>query len=392
MSLATLLSEIWIYAQTKEYREGLFVEASGLILDVLLLIVGVKIIYYYLGRQSRSTTNFASSFFIVQFLREVLSLQLRSGGVSQISTCLKDAFEERRIDSLFSHSLYGNTENLLDLLRIRMQSGEHMAGHRTLTSEHRKDLAKEAQAVLGRLDNLLVMLASLRQEEQCLRAYEIRVVLTSVSGYLEDLSKSSDDPPPRTFAPMSSVLSVSLERWFKSCKKVLDRQLNTKVRWAFVSILLSMPWVALYRFLVRRWCRFRDQPYVDPYSSNFPQLFCVSLEKALGTKWSEVVSVSGIKEKDLRLLLTQHVALPQDAQIALLEKMRLVVPVALWNGLLAASLISDVESRPKSVVTVEAEKANALSYLVRLARKDENSNQVIEYAFQSIWNLRPTSE
>ena len=158
---ANFLSEFWAYAHTKEYREGLFVEASGLVLDVLLLIVGVKVISYYLARQSRNTTSFASSFFITQFLREVLALQLKSGGVAEINASLRAAFERRELESLFSHSLYGNTENLMDLLRLRMRSGEHIAGHRSLTAEQRKDLSKEGQALLGRLDSLLVILASL---------------------------------------------------------------------------------------------------------------------------------------------------------------------------------------------------------------------------------------
>lgn len=231
MSPENLLSELWAYAHTKEYREGLFVEASGLVLDVLLLIIGVKVIAYYLARQSRSTTSFASSFFIAQFLREVLSLQLKSGGVAEINASLNAAFERRELESLFSHFLYGNTVNLMDLLRLRMKSGEHIVGHRSLTAEQRKDLSKEAQALMGRLDNLLVILASLRQEDQCLRAFEFRLVLTAVSDYLEDLSDSDLAPPPRTYAPMSTALASAVENWFQPCKRALDRQYKGQIRW-----------------------------------------------------------------------------------------------------------------------------------------------------------------
>ena len=132
MQLTNLLSEFWVYAHTKEYREGLFVEASGLVLDVLLLLVCVKLISYYLNRQSRSTTNFASSFFIAQFLREVLTLQLKSGGVTEINTTLKAALIKNELESLFSHFLYGNTENLFDPYRraakILIQRGADIVG------------------------------------------------------------------------------------------------------------------------------------------------------------------------------------------------------------------------------------------------------------------------
>jgi hypothetical protein len=391
MSIGTLLSELWAYAHTKEYREGLFVEASGLILDVLLLIVGVKVIAYYLARQSRSTTKFASSFFIAQFLRETLLLQLKSGGVPDANGSLRAAFEARQLESLFSHIYYGNTENLLDLLRIRMRTGEHIGGHLILTSEQRLDIAKEARSLLVKLDNLLVMLASLRQEEQCLRAYEFRLVLTAVFDYLERLSKSKGDPPHRTYAPISTALASGVDSWFKSCQKVLDRQLKNRIRWSYARLLLSLPKVAAYRFFVRKWQRFRGRPYTDPFDSNFPQLFCRSLERSLGIKWGEVIAASGINEDDFSQMAAQHVPLSQDACIAFFSRIRSFVPAGVWNRLLAEVLIADVDGRSISVATVDATKAKALYYLTSLASKDENTAQLIEQTFQSFWNLRPSS-
>ena len=392
MSLEALLSELWAYVHTKEYREGLFVEASGLVLDVILLVVGVKLLAYYLTRQSRNTTSFVSSFFIAQFLREVLLLQLKSGGVPEVNKSLMEAFEARRMESLFSHIYYGNIENVLDLLRIRMRAGEHIAGHRSLTPVQRLDVAKEAQSLLVRLDSLLIMLASLRQDGQCLRAYEFRLVLTAISDYLEDLSKSDRDPPPRTYAPMSTALASTIDSWFKSCKKVLDRQLRGRVRWSYARLLFSMPWVLIYRFIVRRWQRLRGQPFTDPHSSNFPPLFCKALERALGPAWSEVIAASRISRNDLLQMTMQHVPISQDSCIALLENIRPLIRGDVWNRLLAEALIVDVESRSISVVTVDAVKASALYYLTRLASKDDNATQVIEQAFQSLWNLRPSSQ
>lgn len=391
MPLANVLSELWAYAHTKEYREGLFVEASGLVLDVLLLIVGVKVISYYLARQSRITTSFASSIFVAQFLREVLVLQLKSGGVAEIDTSLKAALEKRELDSLFLRSLCGNIENLLDLLRLRMKSGEHIAGHKSLTAEQRKELSKDAMALLERLDSLLVILASLRQEDQCLRAYEFRLVLTAVSDYLEDLSDSDRAPPPRTYAPMSTEIASNLESWFQPCKRTLDRRYKGQIRWSYARLLLSLPWVVSYRFVVRRWQRLRGHPYTDPFSSNFPQLFCNSLAQALGSKWSEAVAAADVEKSELQLLTTQHRALSQETGIALFMKLRPHVPASVWNGVLAASLTADVDSQPTSVVTVDAAKANALVYLTRLSINDDSSSQVIEQTFQSLWNLRPAA-
>lgn len=190
---------------------------------------------------------------------------------------------------------------------------------------------------------------------------------------------------------MSTVLASTVDSWFQPCKKALDRQYKGQIRWSYARLLLSLPWVVSYRFVVRRWQRLRGHPYKDPFSSNFPQLFCNSLAQALGTEWSEVVAASGVEKNDLQLVTTQHRTLSQDACIALLGRLRPHVPAPLWNGVLAASLMADVDSRPVSVVTVDAAKANALYYLTRLSAEDDSSSQMIEQAFQSLWNLRPTS-
>lgn len=390
MPFANLISEFWTYAHTQEYREGLFVEASGLILDVFLIIVGAKVITYFLAIQSKRATSFASSFFIVQFLRDVLLLQLRSGGVGDINTSLEVAIEKREIDSLFFHFLYGNTNNLIDLLKLRMKSGEHIAGHRSLTAKQRIELSKDAKALLERLDSLLVILASLRQEDQCLRAYDFRLVLTATSDYLGDLSDSNRSPPPRTYAPISTALAVTVANWFQSCKKTLDRRYKKQIRWAYVSLLLSLPWFASYRYVVRRWQRLRGRPYTDPFSSNFPQLFCNALASKLGSEWREVVAAADIDKDDFYLLTSQHRALSHDKTIALLEKLRQHVPASVWNSILTASLTADVDSIPTSVVTVDAVKADALNYLARLSVKDDRGDHVIEEALQNLWSLRPS--
>lgn len=390
MLLETFISELWAYAHTNEYREGLFIEASGLVLDILLLIVGVKLVAYYLARQTRSTTDFASSFFITQFLHEVLVLQLKTGGINDINASLRVAFEKQEIATLFSHVFYGNIDNILDLLRMRMRTGEHIAGHRSLSIENRLALAIDARSLLGRLDNLLVLLASLRQENLCLRAYKFRLLLTAVTDYLEDLAMSSAEPPPRTYAPMSTGLASATAAWFSTCRKILERQRKSQLRRSYARFLLTLPWVLSYRVVMRRWRRFTGHPYKDPFGSNFASLFCLSLAQALDSVWDKTIADSGIEKEKIHLMQNQHVEFSQEQCIEILKQLRPFVPPSLWNSMLAATLIADTDGRQISLVTADAAKANALYYLKMLATKNDATNHVIEQAFQSLWNLRPS--
>ena len=216
-------------------------------------------------------------------------------------------------------------------------------------------------------------------------------MLTAISDYFEDLSNNDIVPPPRTYAPMSTALASNVESWFKPCKNALDRQYNWQIRRSFARLLLSMPWIVSYRFIVRHWKRQIDHPYTDPFSSNFPQIFCNSLAQALGTKWCDLVNASGIDAKGLQLMRTQHRLLSQSEYIALLEKFRPHVNASVWNDVLVSSLTADVDNTPISAVTVDAIRAGAIYYLGKLSIKDESGGSVVEQAFQNLWNIRPSS-
>lgn len=317
-------------------------------------------------------------------------LQLKSGGVKEIGDALKVAQNEDKLISISSNFYYGNMENLLDLLKARMRTGEHIEGHRSLTVEERSSLAKEAKALLDRLDGLLVILAALRQDGDCLRAYRFRLVLTVVVDYLEDLSNSSNAPPPRTYAPISTTLASASDRWFTNCRKVLDRRHKSQLRWSYIDLLASLPKIAFYRLIVRRWKRLRGHPYLDPFSSNFVPLFINALAKVLENTWNEIIVESGVDKKRLQLMKTQHVSFSEEQCVVLLVKIRPLVTANKWNKLLATTLITEIDSRVISISTVDSFKAQAIYYLTALASKDEGSNNIIEQAFKNLWNLHST--
>lgn len=392
MTAESLISELWAYAQTKEYREGLFVEVSGLALDVLLLVAAVSLVAHYLSRDARRRTNFASSFFTAQFLRDTFALLLRAGGVTKLDDCLVEACQAGKMDSKFSHVYYGNTENLRDLLRVRMNSGRHIQGHQKLNAEDRKACAREADSLLKRLDNLLVLLASLRQDEQCLRAYEFRLVLTSFKDYLEALATSAGEPPPRTFAPLSTGLASATASWFSKCQYVLERQRKKAIRRSYAKLLLQLPQIVIHRIFIRAWRRITKTPYRDPVGSNFFSLFFDGLAEAFAFDWEEAIRASGVNRERLLLLWNQHANVSHDESISMLERLKPHFRPDIWNSVLAASVLADVDRRSINIVTTDAVKANAIYRLTRLAAKDDVTSDVIQRTFQSLWNLRPTTE
>lgn len=389
MTIQNLVSELWGYAQSREYREGVFVEVSGLVIDIFLLIIAARLVVHFVSRQARSTTIFTSSFFVVQFLREVFLFQLRTGNVKEVDVSLRDAFENGQLASLFSHVLYGNTENIRDLLQIRMRDGFHIEGHRQLTAEDRLSCAKEAKSLLERLDHLLILLSSLRQDDYCLRAYEYRLIFNAIKDYLVDLSESTEEPPPRTYAPMSTSLASATDRWFLDCKKILDKHQKKAIRHSYARLFLILPKIILYRFFVKKLRKFKGKPYTDPFGSNFFSFFCLFLNNQLDHNFDKILEKAGVDKRRLTMMQNQHVNFSQEESISMLELIQPHVEPSVWNIVLANSIIADVDRQPITLITVDSVKANALFFYAKLATKDESTSDLMMKTFQSLWNLKP---
>ena len=102
------------YSQKPEYIEGLFVEVSGMLLDILLLTILLPLlIWLYQLRAKRQALRIAS-FLSLQFIRNCVVLLLKAGGIASLREVLDYELEKGRLTEQFIHDVYGNTTDLLN--------------------------------------------------------------------------------------------------------------------------------------------------------------------------------------------------------------------------------------------------------------------------------------
>jgi hypothetical protein len=137
------------YSQKPEYIEGLFVEVSGMLLDILLLTILFPLLIWLYQLRGKQQALRIASFLTLQFIRNCVELLLKAGGIHSLREALDYETQKGRLDEQFSHSVYGNTADLLKMLDSRMLRRVHVLGHCSLENDTIQELRDEAQKLLN---------------------------------------------------------------------------------------------------------------------------------------------------------------------------------------------------------------------------------------------------
>jgi hypothetical protein len=300
-AVSSLWQEFIIYAQSAEYKQGLFVEISGILIDLVFFIFIVRAALWFMNRAKRQQNAFLTSFFDAQFCRESFLLLLRTGGVSDESAELDDAFKKGSLNSLFSHMFYGNTENLRDLLQLRLGNKSHLKGHVGLKNDALVDLSTEADKMISKIDQSILLCAALHQEERSMQLYELRIVFFALRDYLKHESSQRRTSGGFDVQHFTDQLGALLSSQFASDKRNLDGHLRRAIRKHWVILIVKFPFLLLQRFFGCRWARIRKIVYLFPYSTNFFSMFLRLVIKRIAMDIPTAAAKVGISQQLMEL-------------------------------------------------------------------------------------------
>lgn len=388
-AVSSLWQEFITYAQSGEYRQGLFVEISGILIELVFLIFAVRAALWLMNRAKRRQNAFLTSFFDAQFCRESFLLLLRTGGVIDESAELKIALEKGKLDSLFSHMYYGNTENLRDLLQLRVGSKAHLAGHVGLKNDVLVDLSAEADKMISKIDQSILLCAALDQAERSMQLYQLRVAFFALRDYLSHESSQRRTSGRSDVLLLTDRLGALLSSQFASDKRNLDAHLRRALRKHRIILIVQLPFVLMHRFIGCMWARFRKIAYLSPYSTNF---FSVFLRLAIKRSAMDIPTAAakvGISQQLMESYFLGYKRPPQEEEIYILLALRKEIPPLEWNQLLMSTVLRDVEHQRPSPVVVDAVKANASYWLATLANQNQaDADQIAELLMRLVF-MRP---
>lgn len=364
-------------------------EISGILIELVFLVIAVRAALWLMNRSKRQQNAFLTSFFNAQFCRESFLLLLHTGGVRDESAELQVALSNGKIDSLFRHMYYGNTENLRDLLQLRLGTTAHLAGHVSLNNDALGDLSAEAEQMISKIDQTILLCAALGQNESSMQLYELRIAFFALRDYLRHESRQPSISGRSDIQLITGRLGVLLSSLFATDKKTLDAHLRKALRKHWIILIVQLPFVLVQRFFGITWAKIRKVAYLSPYSTNFFSVFLRLAIKRSGMDVTTVAARVGISQQAMESYILGHSQPPQDKARDILLALREGIPPLEWNQLLMSTVLRDVEHQRPSPILVDAVKANASYWLASLANQGEaDADQIGELLMRLVF-MRP---
>lgn len=391
MGTAELFKEFLAYLPTDDFRKGLYVEIGGMAIDLLLLSIFIPTIIWLANLRKSHHAKVMASFYTLQLHRKVAELLLKIGGVSDISNELNTALKDHKIDSISSHFFYGNTENLLQLLNIRIENRQHILGHRLLKSSQIETLTSEADGVLFDLDRYIFLFNSVGIVNYSKKLFEARMILYPLRDYLDDLSKKDKElcDIDSDFYPLLQICFKYFNDWFLSEKKLPDKIFSWKYRLQMIGMFVSIPYVLIYRLIMPLIFRFSKRTYLDAFGSNFFTLMLKPILANCPLSDTEIERGTGVCNRDL-MAYKQGIRRPSEAvQERILRFFMGCIPPESWNKLVIAVLEEDVKRQRPNLVTVEAVKANAVHKFCIYVQRTETEDKELMKFFLRLFQLKP---
>lgn len=338
--IAELVSEFLKYAKTPDFRNGIFVEVGGMAIDIVLLVILVPLLTWVYGIPARRRANKLAVFMTLQFIRDGFTLLLKLGGCRSPDDELRDEIIRGNLKELSSHSIYGNTPDLMALLRLRMKGTAHLLGHRSLNNEAIDSLRVDAADLLSQCDRYTTLFAGLRMYSRAERYFQVRALLLVLRDYLGSLKTlnrrsglSLDE-----FMGISTALAMDLDDWLSKEKRTPDRTYKLRAAWGIGKVLTNLPLALLHMFVVGPIFTRLAIRYRSPYRLEIARIMLEHAYKAVGSE--KIFEALGMNGKQVRALLRKPSA-SEPILNAFLQIRDFYEPLQ-WDALLARELLNEM--------------------------------------------------
>jgi hypothetical protein len=91
VNLEAIFREIQRFVQTKEYLNGLIVALSGIVIEVIFLIIAIPIFLKIIGRIQTRQIRAQADFYLVQIFHRMIHMLLVMGGIDDVTPILRAA-------------------------------------------------------------------------------------------------------------------------------------------------------------------------------------------------------------------------------------------------------------------------------------------------------------
>lgn len=364
----TWISDALKYIETVDFRNGVTVELAGMLVDILLLAVLVPLFIWLFGWKKRRRNKTMASFFTLQFIRDVAEILLRSGGAVDTQALLQKAVSKGKLCELWSHPVYGNTEDLFALLQIRMSEGEHVDGYKKLSNEDIEQLVVLCQDMLYKLDQYIFLFSSLGLTEYSEKYFEARMLVFPMRDHFLSLKRGGRDrfDDTDTIKSLSTGAAAYFHNWFSAERLGPDRNLKRRIAWQRTQMVLLIPFLLAFRTIGRFVCKALRIPYRDPIGSNFFSAMLTAICSASDVNLQQLSEKTGLDADVLVSYCLQHREPMDDEQVRILLAVRPLFDETQWCRMVLEYVEKDAKRKILRLALADSMHANAAMWLVSM--------------------------
>lgn len=257
------------YVGSVEWFHALLDTLTGFILLSLLLPVVIIVFRRIRSRRLRSFIDF----YRFQVFNKILRLFLEMGDVDKIDV-QKELKPNEELKSPSSHFFYGNLEDILIRLRIcfrnKRQFEEALVGKSITDFEGYLNVSERCIEEVDRLIAMLGVVPSAQEElfEFRLLPYLLRDRVLEI---LQQLKQGSEHTlkqlSVRELVECAETVTWQLDELFQKKRRLVDSMVRYRRFREIAYMIMSVPYVLIYRGAGIAVCRLRGIPYADPWAS-----------------------------------------------------------------------------------------------------------------------------
>lgn len=271
---SNILAEFISYLNTEDYRKGLYVELSGLVVEITLLALLVPLVIKTLTLRRALTTQTIVDFRIFQIYQSIVRGFLLLLGKRDWDT---EAARLRAKNNDKSESgtalTYGNLESLLYLAK-------QTTSDRTTFNSQIESLPRDAfiayhqtaQQCLTEIDRLAPWVVGNRQAMS--DVHSLYILARVLRDQLSDVAGIANlrDPARQGYTFYDSLqqflplMLKQISRDFASRRKLVDQSARVQYVGGMAILACSLLYIIPMRSILRSWARLRKKPYVDRWS------------------------------------------------------------------------------------------------------------------------------
>ena len=270
MNIIQLIIKCFEFARTEEYIYGVFIEFTGVIIEIILVVIAIPIFIKVYQVYSSRHIRWSIDFYIFQLFHSILRSTIKIAGVDDWYKYLIKELCEKRIHEIFKHHVYGNIENLIYIAKKELSDESGFSDKfKEMRIENIQDCSTEWRNILSELDQLNQLIQNFPNLHKDLLLFRMPVYVTidALDSYISKC-KTYDDKwhatnEIDTIKESLNIVLTFVENLFQERRKLTDKMYRRQRRINVIGLVLLGTSVTLKTFFKKLSCKIRRKPYTD---------------------------------------------------------------------------------------------------------------------------------